>query len=105
MRSIVAKGPETRERFIRTSQEYRHLWRAGKLDSPEMAKLFAEWCAWLQLVGISVEDDPALQDLLRSDCLKKFLPIVSRSTAIRNLRHSYNLLSEAEARKHLLEGK
>ena len=73
IRLLLAKGPETRERFIKTSQEYRELWREGKLDSPEMAKLFVDWCAWLRLVGISFDDDPSLQDLLRSDCLKKVL--------------------------------
>ena len=72
-RTIVAKGPETRERFDKTSREYLLLWRDGKLDSPEMARLFADWCAWLRLVDISIERDPALQRLLRSDCLRRVL--------------------------------
>ena len=72
-RTIIATGPETRERFEKTSQEYLQLWRAGKLDSPEMEKLFADWCTWLRLVDVSIEDDPALQDLHRSDCLKQVL--------------------------------
>lgn len=73
LRAIAAEGPETWERFLRTSREYRQLWQAGKLDSPEMAKLFADWCTWLRLVGISFEEDPALQDLLQSECLKNVL--------------------------------
>jgi hypothetical protein len=72
-RTIAAKGPETRERFDATSREYLRLWREGKLDGSEMAKLFADWCAWLRLVDISIERDPALQGLLRSDCLRKVL--------------------------------
>ncbi len=72
-RTIIARGPETRERFERTSREYLQLWRAGKLDSPEMDKLFADWCTWLRLVDISIEDDPALQELLRSNCLRRVL--------------------------------
>jgi hypothetical protein len=72
-RAIVAKGPETRERFNRTSQKYLELWQAGDIAGPEMSKLFAEWCAWLQLVGISLADDSLLKDLLGLDCLKKVL--------------------------------
>jgi hypothetical protein len=72
-RAIVAKGPETRERFNQTSQKYLQLWQAGELDGPEMAQLFADWCAWMRLVGLSFEDDPAVKELLRSDCLKKML--------------------------------
>ncbi|HEX6708739.1 MAG TPA: hypothetical protein VF068_00280 [Rubrobacter sp.] len=72
-RTIVAKGPETRERFDRTSREYLLLWRDGKLDSPEMARLFTDWCEWLRLVDISIEQDPALQRLLQSDCLRRVL--------------------------------
>jgi hypothetical protein len=72
-RAILAKGPETRERYIKTSQEYLQLWRAGKLDGPEMAKLITDWCTWLRLVGISFEDDLALRGVLQSDCLKLIL--------------------------------
>ena len=73
IRSIASQGPETRERFKRTCQEYRQLWLAGKLDSPEMERLFRDWCAWLRLVGISFENDPALHDLFQSDCFKQVL--------------------------------
>jgi hypothetical protein len=72
-RAIMAYGPETRARYIKTCEQYLQLWRAGKLDSPEMAKLFADWCAWLRLVGFSCKDDPAVKNLLQSDCLKKVL--------------------------------
>ena len=72
-RTIIGKGPETRARYFRTSHDYFQLWRAGKLDSPEMAELCADWCAWLRLVGVSLRDDPALKALLESDCLKKIV--------------------------------
>jgi hypothetical protein len=72
-RNIMAYGPETRDRYIKTGEQYLQLWRAGKLDSPEMTKLLADWCAWLRLVGFSFQDDPAIKDLLQSDCLKKVL--------------------------------
>jgi hypothetical protein len=72
-RTIIGKGPETRARYFRTSHDYLQLWRAGKLDSPQMAELCADWCAWLRLVGVSLRDDPALRVLLESDCLKKIV--------------------------------
>jgi hypothetical protein len=72
-RNIMAYGPETRQRYIKTCEQYLQLWRAGKLDSPEMAKLFADWCAWLRLVGFSFKDDPAVKELLGSDCLRTIL--------------------------------
>jgi hypothetical protein len=72
-RSIMSYGPETRDRYISTCQQYLQLWRSGKLDSPEMKKLLADWCAWLRLVGFSFSDDPAIKNLLQSDCLKVVL--------------------------------
>ncbi len=60
--AIVGKGPETRARFAKTGKEYARLWRAGKLDSPEMGQLLADWCTWQRLVGISIEDDPEFQE-------------------------------------------
>jgi hypothetical protein len=72
-RNIMAYGPETRERYIKTCEQYLQLWRAGKLDGPEMTKLIANWCAWLRLVGFSFKDDPAVKELLHSDCLKKIM--------------------------------
>jgi hypothetical protein len=72
-RAIVAKGPETRERFDRASAEYRQLWRAGAIDGPDMAKLIGDWWAWLQLVGISIENDPGLAELHASECMRRLL--------------------------------
>jgi hypothetical protein len=72
-RAIVAKGPETRERYARVCEEYARLWQAGQLDSPEMAKLVTDWCTWLRLVGISPADDLELQELLQSPCVKALL--------------------------------
>ncbi|MFZ1985352.1 MAG: LamG-like jellyroll fold domain-containing protein [Desulfatitalea sp.] len=72
-RTLMAKDPETRDRYIKACEQYLRLWRQGKLDSPEMAKLIEDWCAWLGIVGVAFKDDPALKDLLQSDCLKKVL--------------------------------
>jgi hypothetical protein len=76
-RSVVAKGPETRERFFHTSDKYFELWSAGQLDHPDMARLFSDWCAWLRLVGISIANDPGARALAESDCLRRILAEMS----------------------------
>jgi len=73
LRAIVAKGPETRERYARTCEEYARLWKSGQLDGTEMKQLFADWCTWLRLVGISIEDDPEFRQLFQEPCLKEVL--------------------------------
>ncbi len=72
-RSIVAKGPETRDRYIKTCEKYLELWKAGKIDGPEMKKLIATWSQWLELVGFSFADAATVQALLNTDCLTKIL--------------------------------
>jgi len=72
-RAIEATGPETRERYAMTRHRYLQLWQEGALDSPAMAKLMSEWCTWLKLVGISIEDDPDFRQFLRIPCLEEIL--------------------------------
>lgn len=72
-RAIVAKGPETRDRFFKTSEEYLALWSTGRLDGSEMEQLFADWCAWLRLSDISIEQDRAIRELRNMECLKRIL--------------------------------
>jgi len=72
-RAILGKGPETRQRFLDMQREFERLWRAGRIDGPEMKKLFADWIAWLHLVGISIETDPGLLAFQNSTCLKLLL--------------------------------
>ena len=72
-RAILGKGPETRQRFLAVQREFDRLWRAGEIDGAKMQALFADWTAWLRLVGISVESDPGLQAFQNSDCMKLLL--------------------------------
>jgi Concanavalin A-like lectin/glucanases superfamily len=72
-RQALATGPETRRRLEQSQRTYRHLWRAGKLDSPEMRKLFADLIAWMSLAGVHPDADPELMALRDSDCLKTIL--------------------------------
>ena len=69
-RAILDKGPESRQRFADVGREFDRLWRVGQVDGPEMAKLFADWTAWLRLVGISIDADPEVRALQSSVCFK-----------------------------------
>jgi hypothetical protein len=73
LRRAIGKGPETRERMFNLSQQYGQLWRSGQLDSPQMAKVFAELTACWQLAGISPESDPGFTALMESDCMDLIL--------------------------------
>ena len=68
-RAIVTEGPETRQRFEEAGAHYANLWREGRIDGPEMRKLVIDWCTWLRLVGIPL-DDPAFRDVMESQCWK-----------------------------------
>jgi hypothetical protein len=73
-RVILALGPEARDQYIKTCIRYRHLWKQGHLDGPEMAELLAEWLAWLRLMGFSFQNVPSLAELLRTSCLREIQP-------------------------------
>jgi len=73
IRLAMSKGPETRSRLEASAREYQRLWRAGEVDSPEMAKLFADMIAWLKLAGVDLTTDPALAALANSECLRLIL--------------------------------
>ena len=68
LRAILAQGPETRRRFEEARERYAALWREGNLDGPEMRQLFADWCAWLKLIGLACENDEAFLALKKSNC-------------------------------------
>ena len=91
LRQAMAKGPETRERMFKLSQQYRQLWRAGQLDSPQMAKVFAELTAWWQLIGVSPENDPDFRALMESECvglILRELPSLECDLQVKALLHA-----------------
>jgi hypothetical protein len=68
LNEALAKGPETNERLHKLAHEYRRMWTAGQIDSPEMAKLLADTLKWLQLSGIDPTSDARVQNLIGSSC-------------------------------------
>ena len=70
-RQALTNGPQTRHRTLDSVEKYRRLWRAGQLDSAEMATLLADTETWLRSAGVAPETNPEVQALLHSDCLRQ----------------------------------
>jgi Concanavalin A-like lectin/glucanases superfamily len=68
-RQANAKGPETQAQLLGAAQTYTQLWRKGHVGGPQMVKVLAELIAWLRLVGLAPDANPALAAFLDSSCL------------------------------------
>jgi hypothetical protein len=77
VRQILAKGPDGRARLEAASLEYRKLWRKGRIDGPEMRKVFDEFREWLRSVGLDPQASPALAALINSKCYQVILAEIS----------------------------
>ena len=66
----MAKGPETQARLRHAAQHYAQLWHKGHVGGPQMVKALAELSAWLRLVGLAPDANPALAAFLDSRCLR-----------------------------------
>jgi hypothetical protein len=71
-RAIAAQGPGALTSYAQFCDKYDQLWRAGQLDSSEMADLLTAWCNWLQKMGIKPSTESGLPDLINS-CLADVL--------------------------------
>jgi hypothetical protein len=72
-RSILAKGPETSDRFLHTAREYQQRWSSGNLDDPALGRLLTDLVAWLRLAGVSPESDPTIEALAKSKCVQQMI--------------------------------
>jgi Concanavalin A-like lectin/glucanases superfamily len=70
-RQALGVGPEERRRLAGFVEAYRALWSSGQLDSPPMSALLAGVAVLLSQAGAGPDEDPALQRLLDSDCLRR----------------------------------
>ena len=69
-RQARAKGPETQARLRHAAQHYAQLWHQGHVGGPQMVKALAELLAWLRLVGLAPDANPALAAFLDSRRLR-----------------------------------
>jgi hypothetical protein len=76
-RQIVSQGPESKRRLERAQMDYAQLWREGKVDSPEMVKVFGDLITWLNAIGIDPNANPDLQALRESECWRQVLTEIS----------------------------
>lgn len=72
-RAIAALGPEVLATYANFCDDYARLWKAGQLDSPEMADLITVWCKFLKEMGISFPTQSDLQGMIDSTCLGEVL--------------------------------
>lgn len=71
-RSISAQGPDALALYAGLCKDYETLWKAGKLDGPEMKQLFRFFCEQLQKMNITVDGGP-LHRILSSSCFAEVL--------------------------------
>jgi hypothetical protein len=76
-RQTLEQGAETRRRLAESQRMYQRLWREGRIDGPEMRKLFADLVAWASLVGIDPGSDLEFVTLLHSRCFRRILGEIS----------------------------
>jgi hypothetical protein len=69
-RQAMAKGPETQAQLRHAAKHYTQLWHSGHVGGPQMVKTLAELLAWLRLVGLAPDANPALAAFLDSNCLR-----------------------------------
>jgi hypothetical protein len=70
----LARQDQDKIREYRQMQlEYRDLWRAGKLGSPEMQALLVRLRDWLEAEGLVALDDPKFQTLYNNPCMQNVL--------------------------------
>jgi hypothetical protein len=72
-RQALTKGPETAAHLLNSAHEYRRLWRTGDVAGTAMVKVITDLIAWLRLVRLSPEADPAFAALVGSDCMNTIL--------------------------------
>lgn len=68
--ALAQKSQDKIDEFRKMCREYRELWRAGKIGSPEMLALVARMRDWLKAEGLLSLDDPELLSLLDNPCMK-----------------------------------
>jgi hypothetical protein len=68
--ALAQKDPGKIAEFKAMCAEYRELWRAGKVGSPEMLALVQRMRDWLKSEGLFSLDDPQLQSIADNPCVK-----------------------------------
>ena len=69
--ALAQKSQEKIEEFRQMCREYRELWRAGQVGSPQMLALVARLRDWLKAEGLFSLDDPELGQIGEHPCMKK----------------------------------
>jgi hypothetical protein len=69
--ALAQKSPAKIEEFRQMCREYRELWRAGQVGSPQTLALIARLRDWLRAEGLLSLDDPELMAMSEHPCMKR----------------------------------
>jgi hypothetical protein len=75
--ALAQKSPAKLKELADMHDAYRSLWRAGKIDDPQMKSLAKRLRAWLEAEGLIDRNDPALLHIVENPCFKLLLAQLS----------------------------
>jgi hypothetical protein len=67
----IINGAGLKKRLLDLRERYDKLWRAGNINGPEMQTLFRELHGHMRALGIDLESDQRLRELVESECFQK----------------------------------
>ena len=76
MQALAQKDQSEIDEFIKMTEQYRMLWRAGLLDSPQMLELAARFRSWLIAKGLVDRNDPRLEKLAYDRCIELLIKLL-----------------------------
>jgi hypothetical protein len=75
---LAQKDSDKIDEYRQMCMDYRDLWRAGKLGSPEMQALLVKLRDWLEAEGLVSLNDPKFQAIYDNPCMKNMLAQLPR---------------------------
>jgi hypothetical protein len=76
MQALAKEDQRDIDEFIKMTEQYRELWRAGLLDSPQMLELAVRFHAWLTAKGLIDRNDPRFRQIADDRCMQLFLKLL-----------------------------
>jgi hypothetical protein len=76
LQALAQKDQSEIDEFIKMTEQYRVLWRAGLLDTPQMLELAARFRSWLIAKGLVDRSDPRLEKLAYDRCIELLIKLL-----------------------------
>jgi hypothetical protein len=75
-RALANKDPAKIAEFDLMCRQYRELWFAGKVGSPQMQALLVKFRDWLKAEGLLSFDDPNLRPIVENPCVRRLTALL-----------------------------